>query len=370
MTDLFPRGIAQGKAFYDRVAERKKLKQNINHTIHTVLIAPRRYGKTSLMIQVLYENKTNHLWFDFMTITSREDVQAKILQKISKLVVTIAPATKKLKQLTAKYFSALNPEITLKIPGLVSLKLHAPEKAKEGIIEALISLDNLAKDLNKRLVIVLDEFQEILRIDKDSTLQAAIRHAAERSAQVTYLFSGSKHRPLRRMFTGKENPLYALCDSMELSKISDEEYIDFINKAAMEKWGSPLDTEILNQILSYSDRYPKYINALCGAIWVYESKPTSELVEELWHSYVLSRKTDIAEDLSDLTLNQRKLLQWLCFEPTTELYSKEILASLKMSQSSVQKAIEILLEKDFVIEEKNVYRVLDPIFISYFRMFS
>jgi hypothetical protein len=41
-----------------------------------------------------------------------------------------------------------------------------------------------------------------------------------------------------------------------------------------------------------------------------------------------------------------------------------------MSQSSVQKAIDILLEKDFVIEENNVYRVLDPTFISYFKMFS
>lgn len=369
MTELFPRGIAQGKAFYDRITERKKLKQNIQHAIHTVLIAPRRYGKTSLMTQVLHENKIKHIWIDFMTITSRDDVQDKLLQKISNLVVNVAPAAKRLKQLATKYFSALSPEITLKIPGL-SLKLHVPEQAKEGITEALISLDNLAKDINKRFVIVLDEFQEVLRIDKNSTLQAAIRHAAERSERVTYLFSGSKHRPLRRIFNGKENPLYALCESMELFKISDEEYIHFINKAAIEKWGTFLDTEILNQILSYSDRYPKYINALCGAIWIYESKPTSELVEELWHSYIFSRKTDIAEDLSDLTLNQRRLLQWLCFKPTTELYSKETLTALKMSQSSVQKAIEILLEKDFVIEKENVYLVLDPIFISYFKMFS
>ena len=369
MTDLFPRGVAQGKAFYNRITERKKLKQNIAHTTHTVLIAPRRYGKTSLITQVLYENKINHIWIDFMTITSRDDVEAKLLQKISNLVVSVVPATKRLKQLATKYFSALNPEITLKLPG-VSLKLHPGQQNMEGIAEGLISLDNLAKDINKHLVVVLDEFQEILRIDKDSTLQGSIRHAVERSKQVTYLFSGSKHRPLRRMFSGKENPLYALCEPMELSKISDEAYISFINKAAIEKWETPLNTKILYQILSYSDRYPKYVNALCGAIWTYDIKPTSKLVNELWYSYVLSRKTDVTEDLSDLTLNQRRLLQWLCFEPTAELYSKETLAALKMSQSSVQKAIEVLLEKNFVIEEENVYRVLDPIFFSYFKMFS
>jgi hypothetical protein len=263
----------------------------------------------------------------------------------------------------------LNPEIILKLPGVV-LKLHPGKQTREGIVEALINLDNLAKDINKRLVVVLDEFQEILRIDQGSTLQGSIRHAVERSGRVTYLFSGSKHRPLRRMFSGKENPLYALCEPMELSKISDKEYISYINKAATEKWGAPLNTEILHQILSHSDRYPKYINALCSAIWTYDSKPTSKLVDELWYSYIFSRKTDITEDLSDLTLNQRRLLQWLCFEPTAELYSKGTLTALKMSQSSVQKAIKVLLEKDFVIEEENIYRVLDPIFISYFKMFS
>ncbi|MCK4609190.1 MAG: hypothetical protein KAT71_06900, partial [Gammaproteobacteria bacterium] len=115
MTGIFPRGIAKGTAFYDRIKERKQLKQNIEHTIHTVLIAPRRYGKTSLMTQVLYENKIDHIWFDFMTITNREDTETKLLQKISELIINIAPTTTKLKQIATKYFSQLNPEITLKL---------------------------------------------------------------------------------------------------------------------------------------------------------------------------------------------------------------------------------------------------------------
>jgi len=368
MAELFPRGIAQGKAFYDRVKERKKLKQNIDHTIHTVLIAPRRYGKTSLITQVLYENKINHIWVDFMTITSKEDMQFRLFQKVSDLVVRIAPATEKLKKLATKYFGALKPEVVLQIPG-IALKLHPSDKFKEEIVETLTSLDNLAKGVNQRLVVVFDEFQEILRMDQDATLQGSIRHAVERAQQITYLFSGSKHRPLRRMFNGKENPLYSLCEPMELNKIADEEYVYFINKAAIEKWGQPLDSAVIDGILSYSDRYPKYVNALCGAIWMTDLKPTRELVDELWNSYVLAKKTDVTEDISSLTLNQRRLLQWLCFAPAEELYSKEKLAMLKMSQSSVQKALEVLLDKAFIVEDDHVYRVLDPVLISYFKMF-
>lgn len=370
MTNIFPRGIAQGKAFYDRLKERERLKRNIENTIHTVLIAPRRYGKTSLMTQVLYENKIDHAWLDFMTITSREEVQTKVLQKIGELIVKVVPVTEKLKKMLLKYFSKLKPEIIFSVSNVsFSLKFSQTGNSKEGIADALISLDQLARELGVRLVVVIDEFQEILRIDKDSTLQGEIRHAVERSQQITYLFSGSKHRPLRRMFNGKENPLYALCEVMELDKITEEDYVSYINQAAIEKWGAPLNSEIVNRVLFYSDRYPKYINTLCGAIWAADVSPTPELVDELWCSYIFSKKTDITEDLSELTLNQLRLLQWLCLNSTKELYSKETLASLKMSQSSVQKAIDVLLEKDFVVECDGIYKALDAILISYFKMF-
>lgn len=370
MVNIFPRGIAQGEAFYDRADERKKLKNNIEHTIHTVLIAPRRYGKTLLMAQVLYENKIDHVWIDFMTITNREDAQVKLLQKMGELMVTMVPVAEKLKKLLAKYFSKLRPEVTFQIPGVsFSLKLFQQKSSREGVIEALMGLDKLAQELNLRLVVVMDEFQEILRIDEDATLQGSIRHAAERAQKITYLFSGSKHRPLRRIFNGKENPLYALCETLELNKIAEDEYVAFINKAANKKWGKALTNEVVSKILFYSDRYPKYVNTLCGAIWAAEVQPTPELVDKLWRSYVFSKKTDITSDLTDLTLNQRRLLQWLCFTPSSELYSKETLNSLKMPQSSVQKAIEILLEKDLVVEEEGIYHVRDPILVGYFKMF-
>lgn len=367
MIELFPRGIAQGKAFYDRKEERKKLKQNIEHSIHTVIIAPRRFGKSSLMTQVLYENKIDHIWVDFMTITNKEEMQTKLLQKISEMIVKIAPATEKLKILVPKYFGKLKPEIVFSLPG-VALTLHPGKFSKDNIIDALINLDKLAKDSNKRMVVVFDEFQEILKIDENATLQGSIRHAAERATNITYLFSGSKHRPLRKIFNGKENPLYALCDVMELQKIADQDYVEYINKAAIEKWGTPINDDVITNILSYSDRYPRYINALCGALWVSDQTPTMKLVDELWGSYIFSKKTDITEDLSGLTLNQRRLLQHLCFDPTKELYSKETLAMLKMSQSSVQRAVNILLEKDFVVEKNGIYSVLDPILIGYFKI--
>ena len=52
VTRYFPSGIALGESFINREKEREQLKKNIVANRHMVLMAPRRYGKTSLINQV------------------------------------------------------------------------------------------------------------------------------------------------------------------------------------------------------------------------------------------------------------------------------------------------------------------------------
>jgi uncharacterized protein len=368
MVDLFPRGVAVGEAFYDRIIERAYLKSNIDRNIHTVLIAPRRFGKTSLMSQVLHEANYPHIWLDFMTITSREDVQLKLMEKVSELIIKLSPWEDKLKALMRKYFKKLKPEIVLSVSQL-SLRLHPVDVPQQGIEEVLIELDKLAQEVGQRVVIVLDEFQEIISLEERGTaLQASIRHAAERAKSITYIFSGSKHQPLKKLFHGKNNPLYQLCDQMNLERVSENDYREFINKAALEKWGHALAEEVVQKILFYTNRYPKYVNALCGSLWTLDKVPSVEDVGEIWHSYLFSRKTDIAEELDSLKLNQKRLLRQLALDPTAEPYSKNYLNKLKLSQSSVQAALALLLEKGLVVKWEDMFRVLDPTFRDYFQM--
>jgi len=289
----------------------------------------------------------------------------KLLKKMGELIVSVAPVIDKLKKITSQYFIAMRPEINVTIPGL-SLKLHPGEIAHQHIETALISLDQLATDMGIHFVIVFDEFQEILRIDPDFTLQASIRHAAERAQSITYLFSGSKHRPLRKIFNGKDNPLYELCDQLTLDKVSAKDYREYINKEATKKWGYPLNDAIIDKLLSYTDHYPKYINAICGDLWASELSPSEELIDELWHAYIIARKTDITENIVDLSLNQRRLLQMLSANPTRELYGQPFLSQLGLSQSSVQKAVEALLDKGFITNEDGLHKVLDPTIKAYF----
>ena len=57
MKNWFPLGLAEGKAFCNRVKEREHLEYNITHSIHSLIVSPRRYGKTSLAHKVMTDIK-------------------------------------------------------------------------------------------------------------------------------------------------------------------------------------------------------------------------------------------------------------------------------------------------------------------------
>ena len=103
----FPSGIARGEAFCNRVQERKKLRQYINSLSHTVLMAPRRYGKSSLITQTLMDGKDIYVWVDFLSVASEQDVMAKIHEASRSLLMQLSP------ELLAKLFSLIATPLKL-----------------------------------------------------------------------------------------------------------------------------------------------------------------------------------------------------------------------------------------------------------------
>lgn len=92
----FSSGLAVGPAFCNRVHERVSLKQSMEANQHTVLISPRRYGKTSLISQVLHENQFPSCIIDFLPATHLNFVKNAIVDAVSSLLTQLLPLHKKL----------------------------------------------------------------------------------------------------------------------------------------------------------------------------------------------------------------------------------------------------------------------------------
>jgi AAA+ ATPase superfamily predicted ATPase len=367
--ELFPINIATGMAFCNRIAERSLLKVYIKSGRPVVIIAPRRYGKTSLVNQVLLELKLPCCIMELTMATSLEEVEQIILQHVSKLLYTLLPRTTKAKQNILKLFRWLNPELVLTAGGQ-KLIFH-PERSKlsktENVAEILQKLDQAAVLVNKKVVVVMDEFQQLSDI-QDHTIEASIRHAMQYSKQVSYIFLGSNRHMLLNMFNNKNRPFYNSCEIIKVNRILENDYVPFIQRAAHKQWGKPLSSPLLEKIFELSELHPSYINRICGHFWAMNEFPTLIQIERYWQSFIDSKRAEFTEDILNLSKNQKKVLAYLAHHPTLHLSSYDVCQAIGLSEASIRQAVKNLMVKDYICkDDTGINRILDPAFKGFIK---
>ena len=85
----FPRGIASGDAFCNRKTERNRLIANIKAQQHTLIMSPRRYGKTSLVKYAVTEAKVLFGEADLFVAVDAKRIEQQILSGIKKIISEI-----------------------------------------------------------------------------------------------------------------------------------------------------------------------------------------------------------------------------------------------------------------------------------------
>lgn len=361
----FPQGVAVDAAFCNRDEERASIKRSIERHEHLVLVAPRRYGKTSLMAQVLSECAFPGESVDFLFTLTQAEVKKLIEQATSKILNQLLRKSKISPAKIIQKIKQFNPKLTLNFLGQ-SIEISSQQSGEQSISELLLALDQFAAQAKQTCVMVFDEFQQIGALKENHAVEAAIRHAVERSQYITYIFCGSKRHLLNEMFSSKARPLYRLCNLLTIDRISSECYRDFLNKAAKKQWKKILANEVIDEILALTKNHPYYVNALCRSLWLSDSMPVLPNVRNQWHEYVNQQSAWIINDIGNLTLNRKKVLHALALETTDEPQGQAFSKRTELAPSAISKSVEDLQKFDLVYKDKKgYYRILDPA-IEYF----
>ncbi len=364
---LFPQGIAIGGAFCNREKERAYIKDCLHHNEHIVLLSPRRYGKTSLLAQVIHENNFPGVISNLMVATNEQFARNAVLSAASDLLTQILPKSKASYQKFLALFSTLEAKVTLTALGQ-RVELSSNKSPQEVIIETLTQLDQAAKRAKKKCLLVFDEFQQIGSLRDDFVIEAAIRHAVERSVNITYIFSGSDQHLLKQMFSSKNRPLYQLCDLMELHRIEEKDLEKFIQKAAKDRWSKQLQENVLALLIKITDSHIIYINYLCRKLWKLETVPNEQAVLDCWNDFILNKNPWLMEEITNFSNNQKTVVAALAIEPTNEPMGQVFCTKIGLGAPSVRRVIESLIKKDILIRDtKGFYRVLDPGIAAFFR---
>ena len=367
--NYFPTYLALGGAFCNRKEELKRILYDLNGNTPILLISPRRYGKTSLALKSFEQIKWSYAHVDLYKALSEEDIVKYILNGIGQLLGKIESTPKKLMLLAGEFFSSLHIKVVIEKAGIQLEFNQKNQKAPDIILKSLEKLHELALKKDKRVVLFLDEFQVLGEVINNNSIEAVIREAAQKSTHVSYVFSGSNRHLMEQMFYDRKRPFYKLCDQIKLDRIHEKEYEQYINSAAKEAWGENLESSTLAKIFELSESHSYYVNKLCSLLWQGSKVPKESDVVSTWHSFVLENKSSVERELSLISINQRKLLIFLSNQDQIkELFSKKTTQQIDLTSSSVQRAVELLIEKDYVyIDGDKSYRVLDPLIKSVLR---
>ncbi len=364
---LFPLGKAYGDAFCNRTEETESLAGNIRSVKHTLLIAPRRYGKSSLAEKAIEKIGIPSMQVNFHLCTSEKEVAQLILESTIKLIGKSIGKFDKLIISIKKYISNLEPSLSFN-DKTINLKLTPKDEANHAvsIAEALLLLEKLLVEKKKKAAFFFDEFQEISRIDKHKTLEGAIRAAAQETKNLSFVFSGSIRSLLLSMFEDENRPLYKLCRKIKLERISAAHYEKHIQRIAQLTWKKHLNSDVFDKIMELSNQHPYYVNYLCDSLWESCKKlPVIEDVQQAWEKVVMEEWSDALKELSDLPMGQRRLLKYIASHPVKNIQSQGVCHQLSMPASSIASSINTLLDKDYIEQDANgEYKIINPLLLA------
>jgi uncharacterized protein len=362
--DYFPLGIAVGTSFCNRTPETKLLIDNIKNGKHTLLMATRRLGKSSLALHALELSKQPFVEIDFYMATNEKIIESYILNGVVELIGKALGPIDKLLASVKRYVKDLKPKIDI---GTAIFKLELTTEADSdpasNVKESLLLLEKLLEENNKHAVLLMDEFQNVGLIARGKGIEGAIRHVAQKTKHLTLIFSGSNRKLLKTMFEDETRPLYKLCWKINVKRITAEHYQSHIQKAAQLTWNKNLSQEAINKIILLTERHPFYMNKLCDRLWTYgnENLPSIEDVNSAWSEILEEEKSDAIKEISLLSLGQKSVLNQIAKGINIHLTSKKTILELQMTSSSIIAALEGLEEKDMIEKEEVKYQIINPV---------
>lgn len=363
----FPRGIAEGSSFCNREKERQRLISNINSRQHTLIMSPRRYGKTSLVKYAIRETKILFGEADLFVAIDAKHIEHQILTAIKTIIGQINTPIEQALEIIRQFFINISAKWTVGTQGINVALIPASDNDPAVIIkEGLQALDNLLEKKNSYAVLFIDEMQEIGEVAEGKGIEGAIRHVAQQSKNISFVFSGSNRHLLAKMFYDHARPLYKLCDRIILDRIEALSYKPHINKYVKKKWSSELTPLAFETIMNLTERHPYYVNGLCRRILESNSDtpPSHEMVESYWRNMVYEDRQELAREMGTLSTGQRRILVTIANGLTKEFTGKTFLHKVNMTGSSVSEALKILEEADYLEKQENgLVRFIDPLLL-------
>ena len=357
--------VVTGNDFCNREEEIKQLCRELTDSQKIFLISARRMGKTSLITTVLKKLKKQNIktiCLDIEGVSTYKNFLNAYLNALIKEFTTID----KIYEFTRRLLPSIRFDLSVEESGTPALSLgYKPQDTDlENIATKIYQLP--AKISSKRkLVIVFDEFQEVMKLN-GKQIEGYLRSAIQHQRNVGYIFSGSKRRLLTDMATSKDRPFYKIGPVMYLEKIPQEEFQKFIS-GKFHNSGIKIAKSTIMKILEVTEDIPYYVQMISHELWDLANSVKKEIQEKdidtVLEQLIKQYDQNLRSEWTRLVSTKKQLLQVIANKGGEHLLSKESLDANELpGPSSVQRTLESLVSDDYIDKTNGKYFITNILF--------
>ena len=359
----------EGPYFTDRKEETKRLEANLTHGINTILISPRRWGKTSLVKNVIGQSRREDIRFVFIDLFYCKSEYDFYHMMANEVIRQTSSKFEEWIENCKHFLSNITPKFSFGTDPMNDFSISFEWNPKDGTeIEILELPEKIAQKKQIHVVVCMDEFQQIEFFDDPLTFQKRLRSVWQHQRSTTYCMFGSKKHLMTKIFSDASCPLYKFGDVMLLRKIPTEEWIPFImNK--FEATGKSISEKQAETICRIADNISSYVQHLSWIVWYKAGRQvTDDMIEEATADLIEQNKLFFQRDTESLTGLQLNLLVALANGVETGLTKKDVIRKYRLETSSnVQAVKRSLISKEFIDTDGDRIYISDPIFRLWIR---
>ncbi|MCQ2141670.1 MAG: ATP-binding protein [Bacteroidales bacterium] len=362
--------LATKENFVDRINERASLKQMLFSGINVSLISPRRWGKSSLvrmaMDELVEERKDVRVcYLDAFSINTVEDFYSKFATAV---VSCTSNKIEKVWSDAKRYIGGIIPGFTVSdgLNDILTVNFrHDPLKGNQAQILDLP--ERIASDKGIRIIVCIDEFQQLAEMDGYSELEGKMRSVWQYHKHVSYCFYGSKKHMMMEIFNDSQKPFYRFSETMFLGKIAKHDWVPFI-VTGFQKTGKTISEAFASQICDFTDCHSWYLQQLSYFVWSdTKLEVTEEIMKRACRRIVDTNAPMFVSDVEKLTSSQREMLKAIT-AGETHLSSSGARERFQLGNlTTITRNKKVLETKSFIDSNDGLLEVSDPIFQVWFR---
>ncbi len=320
-----------------------------------VLVAPRRYGKTSILLEALERRKKQGDYTAFIDLFSIPDLM-HLSAEIARCVMENKKIHFSLYQLQHGITELMrNIQFRQEIDQYEYILGFGQKNYDEWALikESLQLMESFALKNQKRLIAFFDEFGDVKKLDGDRIVKL-FRSELQVQNNTTCLFAGSYESVMNNIFVTKSAPFYRFARIIRLGRIEPQTFRNHLLGVFIEQ--DIKGAELLSsQIVSFTQGHPYYTSLMAQLAVIYQFNGTIldliELALEAECNYLEKSWSEISSKSQE-----RSVILAIVENSEAQLYQH-----LDHRKINVARVLKKLKETGFIETTKNGHQLTDPL---------